>query len=176
MFQKAIDQMRGDEVHAHDGRIGALDDLYFDRESWQVRYLVVDVGGGERVLISAGCAAGAAARDRLHVGLSRAQVELGSGAWRVDAATEWLDAARVCSGRTLAGCYVEAVDGTVGLVADLVVDDEAWSIDYLLVAPARAERCGHIMVPQYWVEGVDLERRAVRVRCTREEIHNSPYF
>lgn len=32
-------------VHAVDGHVGSLSDLYFDDESWQVRYLVVKSGG-----------------------------------------------------------------------------------------------------------------------------------
>jgi uncharacterized protein YrrD len=43
------------EVIATDGRIGAIDDVYFDDERWGIRYLVVDTGRwlpGRRVLIS----------------------------------------------------------------------------------------------------------------------------
>lgn len=40
---------------ARDGEIGAVDDLYFDDQSWVLRYVVVDTGGwltGRKVLIS----------------------------------------------------------------------------------------------------------------------------
>ena len=42
-------------VHATDGELGTVKDLYFDDESWAVRYLIVDTGkwlSGRRVLIS----------------------------------------------------------------------------------------------------------------------------
>lgn len=32
-------------VRAADGAVGGLDDLYFDDESWTVRYVVVGTGG-----------------------------------------------------------------------------------------------------------------------------------
>ena len=43
------------EVLATDGRIGSLDDFYFDDERWAIRYMVIDTGfwvSGWRVLIS----------------------------------------------------------------------------------------------------------------------------
>lgn len=43
------------EIVATDGRIGAVDDFYFDDERWAIRYVVVDTGRwlpGRRVLIS----------------------------------------------------------------------------------------------------------------------------
>jgi len=43
------------KIHARDGEIGTLEDLYFDDGQWIVRYLVVDTGKwlpGRRVLIA----------------------------------------------------------------------------------------------------------------------------
>jgi hypothetical protein len=42
-------------IRATDGELGAIDDIYFDDETWAIRYLIVDTGGwlgGRRVLIS----------------------------------------------------------------------------------------------------------------------------
>jgi hypothetical protein len=45
-------QLRGDDVAARDGVIGALDDLVFDDEQWAVYALAVDTGSPRgRVLI-----------------------------------------------------------------------------------------------------------------------------
>jgi hypothetical protein len=48
-------ELRGCGLHATDGDIGKVDDLFFDDLQWVVRYLVVDTGGwltGRLVLIS----------------------------------------------------------------------------------------------------------------------------
>ena len=48
-------EMRKFEVATTDGRVGSIDDFYFDDERWAIRYVVVDTGGwitGRRVLIS----------------------------------------------------------------------------------------------------------------------------
>jgi hypothetical protein len=42
-------------IRATDGELGTIDDIYFDDETWAIRYLIVDTGGwlgGRRVLIS----------------------------------------------------------------------------------------------------------------------------
>jgi hypothetical protein len=42
-------------IRAVDGKLGTVEDIYFDDETWAIRYLIVDTGGwlgGRRVLIS----------------------------------------------------------------------------------------------------------------------------
>ena len=50
-----VKELQGYAIHAKDGVMGEVDDLYFDDEAWAVRYLVVDTGrwlSGRKVLIS----------------------------------------------------------------------------------------------------------------------------
>lgn len=52
---RSVKHLKKFDIFATDGRIGAVDDLYFDDERWAIRYLVVDTGTwlpGRRVLIS----------------------------------------------------------------------------------------------------------------------------
>ena len=52
---RSAKQMKKFEIVATDGRIGSIDDFYFDDERWAIRYVVVDTGRwlpGRRVLIS----------------------------------------------------------------------------------------------------------------------------
>lgn len=77
------DYLESFALGASDGDMGRVDDLYFDDQSWTVRYLVVDTAGwlpGRRVLISP-----ASIREvdssglRLVTGLKREQVEHSPG-------------------------------------------------------------------------------------------------
>ena len=46
---------KGLAIQAADGELGSVDELYFDDETWVIRYLTVDTGGwlgGRQVLIS----------------------------------------------------------------------------------------------------------------------------
>lgn len=66
-------------IHAADGFIGHVRDVYFDDHTWVVRYLVVDTGGrlpGRKVLISPISVTAVNAEDRvLTIVMSRQQVK-----------------------------------------------------------------------------------------------------
>jgi sporulation protein YlmC with PRC-barrel domain len=50
-----LEQLLGFAVHATDGKIGKVEDFYFDDHTWRIRYMIVDTGGwltGRQVLIS----------------------------------------------------------------------------------------------------------------------------
>lgn len=50
-----VRELRHYKIHALDGEIGHVDQLYFDDETWTVKYVVVDIGkwlSGRQVLIS----------------------------------------------------------------------------------------------------------------------------
>jgi hypothetical protein len=72
-------QLKGYTIRATDGELGTVEQLYFDDETWAVRYLVVDTGGwlaGRRVLISAISVIHADWLDRrFDVALTKQQVE-----------------------------------------------------------------------------------------------------
>jgi sporulation protein YlmC with PRC-barrel domain len=78
-MMRAIAGLTGDAVVARDGRIGAVDDVYFDDEKWAVRYFVVDTGNwlpGRKVLISpASLAPQEGDADSLQADLTKQQVE-----------------------------------------------------------------------------------------------------
>lgn len=51
---RSFKELRGFAIRATDGRIGTVSDVYFDDNSWQVRYCVIDTGqwfGGRHVLV-----------------------------------------------------------------------------------------------------------------------------
>jgi sporulation protein YlmC with PRC-barrel domain len=83
-MQQTVKELQGDTIVAIDGRIGQVDDVYFDDERWGVRYLVVDTGGwlpGKKVLISpASIDPEGSGADQLRLKLSREQVEKAPGA------------------------------------------------------------------------------------------------
>lgn len=83
MLQKVMQDLKGDAILARDGRIGTVDDVYFDDERWAVRYLVVDTGEwlpGRKALISpASLPVQEGGGDYLRVNLTREQVEHAPG-------------------------------------------------------------------------------------------------
>jgi hypothetical protein len=76
---RSFNHLRGHRIHASDGEIGSLRDLYFDDQSTLLRYFVVDTGmwlPGRRVLLAPAAIGGIdAERGEIVTGLTRRQVE-----------------------------------------------------------------------------------------------------
>lgn len=76
---KRLGDITGYGLHATDGDIGSVKDLYFDDEQWVVRYLVVDTGtwlSSREVLIAPVAITGVSWNDQaINVSLSKSQVE-----------------------------------------------------------------------------------------------------
>jgi len=75
----SFNHIHGYGIHASDGEIGSLHDLYFDDRSTAIRYLVIDTGRwlpGRQVLLTPAAVGGVdTARQAIVTGLSRQQVE-----------------------------------------------------------------------------------------------------
>ena len=75
----SLNAIRGHAIHASDGEIGSLRDVYFDDRSTLLRYFVVDTGTwlpGKRVLLVPAVVGGIdAERGEIVTGLTRQQVE-----------------------------------------------------------------------------------------------------
>ena len=76
---RRVGAMKGGALAAIDGDIGSVEDLYFDDQSWTVRWLIVDTGqwlSGRRVLISPRSVSGTdPSGQRFLTALTRAAVE-----------------------------------------------------------------------------------------------------
>ena len=75
---RTASHLKGTSIAATDGEIGSVQDLYFDDDTWTVRYLVVDTGTwlpGRQVLISPRSVRMAPNDDWIPVNLTKQQVE-----------------------------------------------------------------------------------------------------
>lgn len=53
-FAEDVDDIRGADLYAADGKIGTVKDVIFDHETGDIRYLVADLGHDRRVLVDSG--------------------------------------------------------------------------------------------------------------------------
>jgi sporulation protein YlmC with PRC-barrel domain len=173
MRLKSLKELLGSDVLVQEERIGALYDVYLDRDSNLVRYLVVATAPRGHLLVTAGIAMHEG-RAGVRLALSRAQLECGAGAWPLHAANAWLQHWRVCRGTELLNYRAEAQDGSAGRLLDILIDDEAWSVDYVVVDARPEGGAGKVLVPLQWVASIDVARGALRVRRTRAELAESP--
>lgn len=78
------------------------------------------------------------------------------------------------SSEEVIGYAIEASDGTVGHVEDLLVDDGSWSVAELVVDTRNWLPGRNVLVSPSAVEGIDWKARQVRLRMRREEIERQP--
>lgn len=71
---------------------------------------------------------------------------------------------------------IQARDGEIGHVSDFLVDDQTWSIRYMLVDTRNWLPGKHVLVAPEWIEEVNWEDARVRVDLVREAIKNAPEY
>ncbi|HEX6155981.1 MAG TPA: hypothetical protein VFZ54_08150 [Burkholderiales bacterium] len=171
MLMKVLDELCGGDMVARDGRFGVLENVYFERESWDTCYLQV-AAGTNRVLVSPADVAAVPARRQVMVSMSRQQ--LGARAWPAAVAAHWLRHSRVCSARHMIGWPIVGDDGAAGEVADLLLDAATWSIDYVLANVVDAFGARQVVVPLAWADALEPQQAVVRMRRTRAQLASAP--
>lgn len=164
-----IKDLHGDALHAEDGEVGSVDDLYFDDEEWDVRYLVVNTRRwipGPKYLVPP-------------IAIDRDQPLVG-GDIRVELTREQIRrcptvaADNLRSSVEVIGCGIEALDGAIGSVADLVVDDETWEITDVLVDSRQWLPGRLLLISPEVIDRIDWPEKKVHVRLAREDILQAP--
>jgi hypothetical protein len=78
--------------------------------------------------------------------------------------------------REVSGYRIEAADGSIGQVDDLIGDDESWRVHYLVVDTRRWLPGKKVLVATDWVETIDWSNARVVVDLERGTIKDSPEF
>jgi sporulation protein YlmC with PRC-barrel domain len=174
-MEKTLSDLRRLTLAAPDGTLGSVVDLCFDDRSWTIRYLVVDANSwfpDHWVLIPAISVRGWAAEPSiLHSALSRAQVKTSAEVHLPNGRPERPSQPRALGhairDRALAGgeahlkvatsvigYSIQTEDGTIGHVQDVLVDDKAWAIRYLLVDTTGRWTGQRVLVAPEWLTDV----------------------
>ena len=130
-----IRDLRGDRIHAEDGEVGSVGELYFDDQAWDVRYLAVDTRRwmpGRKYFISPvaiGRSRRFATRGDIRVELTRDQIS------RCPTAPQ----ANLRSCTEVLGCGgIEARDGVIGISPE-VIERIDWREKTMHVSLARED-------------------------------------
>jgi hypothetical protein len=78
--------------------------------------------------------------------------------------------------RELLGCELEAHDGTVGHISDLIVNDDSWTCPYLVVSESTRTPVRQVLVPIDWVNGVNATRHSIDISFPLARVHAEPEF
>jgi sporulation protein YlmC with PRC-barrel domain len=175
---RGLSDLRRLTIAATDGNLGSVVDLCFDDRSWTVRYLVVDAGSwfpDRWVLISPISVRSWAPDPSILSGaLTKRQVKISAEAHIPNGRPERppqpyalghaiRDRARAGGEAHLQvataaiGYTMQTEDGTIGHVQDILVDDRAWAIRYLLVDTTNRWAGKRVLVAPEWLTHVSWD-------------------
>ena len=80
------------------------------------------------------------------------------------------------SGDDLIGHNLQAADGEIGHVEDLIIDDVTWAICYLVVATRTWWPGKRVLIAPRWIERVSWPEAKVVVGLSREDVRRSPTY
>ncbi|MBU0491622.1 MAG: PRC-barrel domain-containing protein [Chloroflexi bacterium] len=78
--------------------------------------------------------------------------------------------------RAVVGYHIHATDGMIGHMQDLFIDEENWSIRYLLVATHDWLPGKKVLVDPQWIDRVSWAEHKVYVKQSRQQIKDSPAY
>ncbi|MCF7788382.1 MAG: PRC-barrel domain-containing protein [Prosthecobacter sp.] len=76
----------------------------------------------------------------------------------------------------VSGYAIQAADGEIGHVEDFVIDEETWSIRYLVVATRNWWPGKKVLVSPQWIDRLSWNNSKVFISLTREAILQSPQY
>jgi uncharacterized protein YrrD len=103
-----------------------------------------------------------------------AQVEQERLAREVDEREE--DDPHLRSCKEVTGYHIEAVDGEIGHVQGLLVDEESWAIRYLIVNTSNWWLGHQVLIAPEWITDVSWSDRKVTIDLTRQAIQDAPPY
>ncbi len=84
--------------------------------------------------------------------------------------------AHLRSTRTVSHYHLQASDGAIGHVEDFVIDDETWSIRYLIIDTGSWLAGRRILLAPQWITRVSWPESKIHVALTRAAIQASPAY
>jgi hypothetical protein len=80
------------------------------------------------------------------------------------------------SSNDVSGHEIQALDGEIGHLDDVILDDETWAIHYFIVDTRNWWPGKKVLVSPQWIERVSWSESKVFVNLTRETIKQSPEY
>lgn len=76
----------------------------------------------------------------------------------------------------MSGHRIQAIDGEICHVKDIVIDEDNWSIRYLVVATENLGKKRDILLPPQWIGRISWEESKVYVDISSDVAMRSPEY
>ncbi len=78
--------------------------------------------------------------------------------------------------KAVVGYHIEAIDGEIGHVQGMLVDEESWAIRYLVVSTSNWWLGHNVLVAPQWIKRVSWAEQTVAVGLTRDALKQAPWY
>jgi sporulation protein YlmC with PRC-barrel domain len=78
------------------------------------------------------------------------------------------------SGESIVSYHMEASDGAIGHLENLMVNDENWTIHYLIVDTRNWWPGKHVLISPFAVTNINFSDRQIALNVTSEQVKSSP--
>lgn len=95
---------------------------------------------------------------------------------RADAARHQDDDPHLRSCKAVMDYHIQAVDGDIGHVQGLLVDEETWAIRYFIVDTSNWWLGHLVLIAPQWIQKVSWSDKTVSVDLTRQSVKDAPAY
>ncbi len=74
------------------------------------------------------------------------------------------------------GYHIQASDGDIGHVADMLIDEQTWAVRYLVVDTSNWWLGHQVLIAPQWIEGMNWLDETVAVSMTRQAVKDAPVY
>jgi hypothetical protein len=101
---------------------------------------------------------------------------VGDGAKAADTLQPGLDEGdpHLRSMTALHGYHIRATDGSIGHVENFLVEDDTWTVSYLIIDTRNWWPGAHVLISPYAVQSIEWGDHEVRLNVSREQVRASP--
>lgn len=96
--------------------------------------------------------------------------------WKKAAKSEKAWDPHLRSTQAVSGYHIQAVDGEIGHVEDFIIDDETWTIRYLIIDTNNWWPGKKVLVSPRWIGSVSWSESKVFVNLSRESLKQAPEY
>jgi sporulation protein YlmC with PRC-barrel domain len=72
--------------------------------------------------------------------------------------------------------HIEASDGDIGHVSDLLVDDETWAVRYIVVDTSNWWFGHKVIIAPEWIQSISWPEATVSVNLTQQDVKDAPPY
>ncbi|MEO8037356.1 MAG: PRC-barrel domain-containing protein [Betaproteobacteria bacterium] len=112
-----------------------------------------------------------------HTGLDRGELEAAEAAYsRAEQEHHRNDDPHLRSCQAVIGYHIDAEDGEIGHVEDMIFDEDTWAIRYIVVNTSNWWLGHKVLVAPAWITAVRWENETVAVALSRAAIKAAPAY